>query len=225
MKRRPASADHIVQAELATQRSLGFDPLHLRFAEMTHIYRTGLAGPVRTRRRSGMSADTLARGDPNRDTPGRRSATLELSNSAQVAMIDEVEVGRRVARRMPVAFEVDDTADTAGLLAEARAEVVAPPTRAPWESVNARLEAPAELPVESAPAGLSASEPRPPLASPRCVTHPARGPRMGSSSTAGSGPARSRVHGCLPRGSCRPVRRAVWSCRCHTSPPDMTMEG
>ncbi|HET7278755.1 MAG TPA: VOC family protein [Dermatophilaceae bacterium] len=72
-------------------------------------------------------------------------ATLELSNPAQVAMIDEVEVGRRVAPRMRVAFEVDDTAHTVGRLAEAGAEVVAPPTRTPWNSVNARLEAPADL--------------------------------------------------------------------------------
>ena len=72
-------------------------------------------------------------------------ATLELSNPAQVAMIDEVEVGRRVAPRLRVAFEVDNTADTTGRLAEAGAEVVAPPTRTPWHSVNARLEAPAEL--------------------------------------------------------------------------------
>ena len=72
-------------------------------------------------------------------------ATLELSNPAQVAMIDEVEVGRRVAPRVRVAFEVDDTADTTGRLAEAGAEVVAPPTKTPWNSVNARLEAPAQL--------------------------------------------------------------------------------
>ena len=37
-------------------------------------------------------------------------ATLELSNPAQVAMIDEVEVGRRVAPRLRIAFEVDDAA-------------------------------------------------------------------------------------------------------------------
>src|SRR5690554_6209838 len=35
-------------------------------------------------------------------------ATLELSNPAQVTMIDEVEVGRRVAPRLRVAFEVAD---------------------------------------------------------------------------------------------------------------------
>jgi len=33
-------------------------------------------------------------------------ATLEIANPAQVAMIDEVEVGRRVSPRLRVAFEV-----------------------------------------------------------------------------------------------------------------------
>ena len=37
-------------------------------------------------------------------------ATLELSNPAQVALIDEVEVGRRVSPRLRVAFEVTDAA-------------------------------------------------------------------------------------------------------------------
>ena len=35
-------------------------------------------------------------------------ATLELSNSAQVDLIDRVEVGRRVSPRLRVAFEVAD---------------------------------------------------------------------------------------------------------------------
>lgn len=74
-------------------------------------------------------------------------ATLELSNPAQVAMIDEVEVGRRVAPRLRVAFEVDDAAATTDRLAHAGAEVVAPPTRTPWNSLNARLEAPAALQI------------------------------------------------------------------------------
>jgi catechol 2,3-dioxygenase-like lactoylglutathione lyase family enzyme len=74
-------------------------------------------------------------------------ATLELSNPAQVAMIDEVEVGRRVAPRLRVAFEVDDAAATVSRLAEAGAVVLAPPTRTPWNSLNARLEAPAELQI------------------------------------------------------------------------------
>jgi predicted enzyme related to lactoylglutathione lyase len=72
-------------------------------------------------------------------------ATLELSNPAQVAMIDQVEVGRRVAPRLRVAFEVDDAAAATAELVDAGAELVAPPTRTPWESLNARLEAPAGL--------------------------------------------------------------------------------
>ncbi len=72
-------------------------------------------------------------------------ATLELSNPAQVAMIDEVEVGRRVAPRLRVAFEVADTEAATATLVEAGAELVAPPTVTPWNSLNARLEAPAGL--------------------------------------------------------------------------------
>jgi L-ascorbate metabolism protein UlaG (beta-lactamase superfamily)/catechol 2,3-dioxygenase-like lactoylglutathione lyase family enzyme len=74
-------------------------------------------------------------------------ATLELSNPAQVEMIDAVEVGRRVAPRLRVAFEVDDAAAATDTLVAAGAELVAPPTRTPWESLNARLEAPADLQI------------------------------------------------------------------------------
>jgi predicted enzyme related to lactoylglutathione lyase len=72
-------------------------------------------------------------------------ATLELSNPAQVAMIDEVEVGRRVAPRLRVAFEVDDADAATQALVEAGAELVAPPTTTPWNSLNSRLEGPAGL--------------------------------------------------------------------------------
>ncbi|HWJ82305.1 MAG TPA: VOC family protein [Nocardioides sp.] len=69
-------------------------------------------------------------------------ATLELANDAQVDFIDEVEVGRRVAPRFRVALEVDDCV-AASVEAEAGgATRVAPPTRTPWASVNARFDAP-----------------------------------------------------------------------------------
>jgi catechol 2,3-dioxygenase-like lactoylglutathione lyase family enzyme len=74
-------------------------------------------------------------------------ATLELSNPAQVAMIDEVEVGRRVAPRLRLAFEVDDAATATDRLTAAGAELVARPVRTPWGSLNARLEAPADLQI------------------------------------------------------------------------------
>ena len=72
-------------------------------------------------------------------------ATLELANPAQKRMIDDVEVGRQVAPRLRVAFEVDDTAAVTERLGKAGATVVAPPTRTPWESLNARFDAPAGL--------------------------------------------------------------------------------
>ena len=74
-------------------------------------------------------------------------ATLELSNQAQVAYIDDVEVGRRVAPRMRVAFEVDDAAAATEELTAGGAELIAPPTRTPWDSINSRLAAPADLQI------------------------------------------------------------------------------
>ena len=69
-------------------------------------------------------------------------ATLEISNPAQVEMIDRVEVGRRVSPHLRVAFEVADAVAVTDELAAGGAEVVAPPTRTPWDSLNARLEGP-----------------------------------------------------------------------------------
>ena len=74
-------------------------------------------------------------------------ATLEISNPEQVAMIDDVEVGRRVSPPLRVAFEVADARATTDRLVEAGAALVAPPTRTPWESLNARLEAPGGLQI------------------------------------------------------------------------------
>ena len=73
-------------------------------------------------------------------------ATLELSNAAQRDLIDTVEVGRTgVAPPLRVCFEVDDAAATTAVLSAAGATVIAPPTRTPWRSLNARLDAPADL--------------------------------------------------------------------------------
>ncbi|GAA3270302.1 VOC family protein [Streptomyces labedae] len=72
-------------------------------------------------------------------------ATLELTDPSHAAFIDDVEVGRRVAGHVRVAFQVDDSAATTERLAAAGAKVVAEPTRTPWNSLNSRLEAPAAL--------------------------------------------------------------------------------
>jgi uncharacterized glyoxalase superfamily protein PhnB len=79
------------------------------------------------------------------------TATLEIANRAQVRMIDEVEVGRPVSRpstlSIRVAFEVADAVATTDRLEAGGAEVLAPPTKTPWDSLNARLEAPGGLQI------------------------------------------------------------------------------
>ena len=72
-------------------------------------------------------------------------ATLEISNPAQVDMIDRVEVGRRVSPHLRVAFEVADAEGVTSKLVDAGAELVAPPIRTPWDSLNSRLQGPAGL--------------------------------------------------------------------------------
>jgi lactoylglutathione lyase len=72
-------------------------------------------------------------------------ATLELTDPPHAAFIDEVEVGRRVAGHIRVAFEVDDARTMTARLAAAGATIVAEPTVTPWNSLNARVEAPAGL--------------------------------------------------------------------------------
>ncbi len=72
-------------------------------------------------------------------------ATLEIADPAQADFIDSVEVGRRVAGHIRVAFEVDDSAAMARTLAEAGATLIADARRTPWGSDNARLQAPAGL--------------------------------------------------------------------------------
>ncbi|MEY9992871.1 lactoylglutathione lyase [Streptomyces sp. V4I8] len=56
-------------------------------------------------------------------------ATLELTDPNHAEFIDEVEVGRRVAGHVRVAFQVDDSTVATARLAAAGAEVLAEPTR------------------------------------------------------------------------------------------------
>ena len=72
-------------------------------------------------------------------------ATLELSTPQQVDLIDHVEVGRRVSPRLRVAFEVDDAEGATSRLTDAGADLIAPPTQTPWDSLNSRLTGPAGL--------------------------------------------------------------------------------
>lgn len=72
-------------------------------------------------------------------------ATLEIADPAHAAYVDEVEVGRRVAGHVRVAFEVPHATEATARLAGGGAEVVAAPTRTPWDSLNSRLHAPGGL--------------------------------------------------------------------------------
>jgi predicted enzyme related to lactoylglutathione lyase len=72
-------------------------------------------------------------------------ATLELTDPGHAEFIDKVEVGSRIAGHIRVAFEVDDSAASTRALEAAGARVLAEPIQTPWNSLNARLQAPAGL--------------------------------------------------------------------------------
>jgi lactoylglutathione lyase len=70
------------------------------------------------------------------------TATLELVNEAHAASIDEIEVGRRVAGPVRVAFGVEDSEAVAQALVAAGAEHIAGPVTTPWKDRNVRVQAP-----------------------------------------------------------------------------------
>jgi len=69
-------------------------------------------------------------------------ATLELLSVDQAVLVDEIEVGRRVAGPVRVALEVGDSAATAERLQAAGAELLGGPVVTPWRHRNARVVAP-----------------------------------------------------------------------------------
>ena len=72
-------------------------------------------------------------------------ATLELVDPAHAAYVDEVEVGRRVAGHVRVAFQVPDARAATDRAVTGGAELIAAPVETPWRSLNARLNGPAGL--------------------------------------------------------------------------------
>ena len=74
-------------------------------------------------------------------------ATLEISNPAQVKLIDRVEADGAPSAKLRIAFEVDDSRAVTDTLVEAGGELVASPRETPWRSLNSRLNAPADLQV------------------------------------------------------------------------------
>ena len=70
------------------------------------------------------------------------AATVELVDEAQAAAIDAIEVGRRAAGPVRIAFEVGDSAVAAKRLSEAGGEVLGGPVETPWRDRNVRVRAP-----------------------------------------------------------------------------------
>jgi lactoylglutathione lyase len=69
-------------------------------------------------------------------------ATLELLDAGQAALVDDIEVGRRVAGTVRLALEVDDSEAVAERLVRAGAEQLADAVVTPWRDRNVRLQAP-----------------------------------------------------------------------------------
>lgn len=69
-------------------------------------------------------------------------ATIELNDERHAAAIDAVEVGRRVAPRVRLAFRVADSAIAGRELEDAGVGVIAPQVITPWGDANVRLDAP-----------------------------------------------------------------------------------
>jgi lactoylglutathione lyase len=70
------------------------------------------------------------------------AATIELVDDDQAGAIDAIEVGHRVAGQVRLALEVADSAEVAGRLAAAGADVLGGPVVTPWNDRNVRLRAP-----------------------------------------------------------------------------------
>ena len=69
-------------------------------------------------------------------------ATLELFDEAQAAMVDDLEVGRRVSGKVRFALRVPDADAMATTLIEAGASAVGPAVETPWGDRHARVAAP-----------------------------------------------------------------------------------
>lgn len=74
-------------------------------------------------------------------------ATLELSNPAQVRMIDQVEADGQPSAKIRVAFQVEDAATATTDLVAAGGTLIAEPRETPWRSLNSRLSGPDGLQI------------------------------------------------------------------------------
>jgi uncharacterized glyoxalase superfamily protein PhnB len=69
-------------------------------------------------------------------------ATLEIIDASQAALIDQVEVGQRVAGPVRLALRVESVSALIGVLDDAGADRLGEIVDTPWGDRNARLRAP-----------------------------------------------------------------------------------
>lgn len=69
-------------------------------------------------------------------------ATLEIFDQAQARAIDQIEVGRRVAGQIRVAFQTGDSESAAAGLVAGGAEILGGPVVTPWGDRNVRVQGP-----------------------------------------------------------------------------------
>jgi AcrR family transcriptional regulator len=108
------------------------------FEEALHFYRDVVGMPER--------ASFEGAGDARVAILDAGQATLELSNPAQIALIDAVETdGTTPSERIRIALEVPDAAGATRELVAGGATLEATARLTPWSSLNSRLRAPADL--------------------------------------------------------------------------------
>ena len=69
-------------------------------------------------------------------------ATVEIGDELHADAMDALEVGRRVAGQIRVAFAVEDAVAATDRLVEGGGTLIAAATPTPWGSLNSRLESP-----------------------------------------------------------------------------------
>ncbi len=70
-------------------------------------------------------------------------ATIELATPTHAERIDEVEGAPRAPGVLRLALEVEDTARATDVALREGAELISPPVRTPFQSINARVQGPA----------------------------------------------------------------------------------
>ena len=104
------------------------------FEEAVQFYRDGLGLAVVNQWQTAEGRGMILALGPN--------TTLELFDAAQAALVDQLEVGRRVSGPVRLAFHVQDVETGASAMQQAGAKLLSHPALMPWGDRNARIETP-----------------------------------------------------------------------------------